>query len=69
MKRTLRVAVTVVTGSLLLSLGVNAAQTNYDIGKTGAAELKVGLGARPVAMGETFVGKDMLKGGRYGKPW
>ncbi|MEW6516371.1 MAG: PorV/PorQ family protein [candidate division FCPU426 bacterium] len=32
-----------------------AAQTNYDIGKVGASELKLGLGARPVAMGEAYV--------------
>lgn len=33
-----------------------AAQTNYAIGKVGASELKLGLGARAVAMGEAFVG-------------
>jgi Uncharacterised protein family (UPF0164) len=32
-----------------------AEQTNYDIGKTAASELKLGLGARPVAMGEAYV--------------
>jgi hypothetical protein len=32
-----------------------AAQTNYDIGKVGGSELKIGLGPRPVAMGEAFV--------------
>jgi hypothetical protein len=34
-----------------------AAQTNFDIGKVGGSELKIGLGARPVAMGEAFVAK------------
>ncbi len=34
-----------------------AEQTNYDIGKTGASEFKLGLGSRPVAMGEAFVAK------------
>ncbi len=32
-----------------------ADQTNYAIGKVGGAELKIGLGARPVGMGEAFV--------------
>jgi hypothetical protein len=32
-----------------------ADQTNYDIGKVAGSELKIGLGARPVAMGEAFV--------------
>jgi hypothetical protein len=34
-----------------------ADQTNYDIGKVGASALTIGLGARPVAMGEAFVAK------------
>jgi hypothetical protein len=34
-----------------------AEQTNYDIGKTGASEFKLGLGSRPVAMAEAFVAK------------
>lgn len=34
-----------------------AAQTNFDIGKVGGSELKIPLGARPVAMGEAFVAK------------
>lgn len=33
-----------------------AAQTSYDIGKIGGAELKIPLGARPIGMGEAFVG-------------
>jgi hypothetical protein len=32
-----------------------ADQTNYNIGQVGGSELKIGLGARPVAMGEAFV--------------
>lgn len=32
-----------------------AEQTNYDIGKVGAAGLKIPLGPRPAAMGEAFV--------------
>ncbi|MCK5241039.1 PorV/PorQ family protein [bacterium] len=32
-----------------------AEQTNYDIGKVVAPELKLGLGARPVALGEAYV--------------
>jgi hypothetical protein len=32
-----------------------AEQTNYNIGKVGGSEFKLGLGARPVAMGEAFV--------------
>jgi len=34
-----------------------AEQTNYSIGKVGGSELKVGLGPRPVAMGEAFAGQ------------
>lgn len=41
----------------LLTISANADQTNYDIGKVGASELKIGLGSRPVAMGEAFVAK------------
>lgn len=32
-----------------------AEQTNYGIGNAAAAELRVGLGARPAAMGEAFI--------------
>jgi hypothetical protein len=39
----------------MLSISGLADQTNYNIGKVGASELKIGLGARPVAMGEAFV--------------
>jgi hypothetical protein len=43
--------------AVLAWVGVaGAAQTNYDIGKVGGSELKIGLGPRPVAMGEAFVG-------------
>lgn len=38
-----------------LTLAAWADQTNYNIGKVGGSELKIGLGARPVAMGEAFV--------------
>ncbi len=49
---------TLVWTVIIISSGgvVWAAQTNYDIGRVGAPELKLGLGARPVAMGEAFVG-------------
>lgn len=40
----------------LLAAPVWAAQTSYDIGKIGGAELKIPLGARPIGMGEAFVG-------------
>ncbi|MCD4813187.1 PorV/PorQ family protein [bacterium] len=40
-----------------LAVLANADQTNYDIGKVGGSELKIGLGPRPVAMGEAFVAK------------
>lgn len=44
--------------AVILSVGAaQAAQTNYDIGKVGGSELKIPLGARPVAMGEAFVAK------------
>ncbi len=38
-----------------LTIPAMADQTNYDIGKVGGSELKIGLGPRPVAMGEAFV--------------
>ncbi len=41
----------------LLATPLLAAQTNFDIGKIGGPELKIGLGPRPVAMGEAFVAK------------
>lgn len=45
-------------GAVLLAAGLSQAeQTDYAIGKLGAAELRLGLGPRPVAMGEAFVGK------------
>ncbi len=40
----------------ILSAAGWAAQTSYDIGKVGGAELKIPLGARPIGMGEAFVG-------------
>jgi len=53
--------IVMVTGMFMLSsalaLAVFAEQTNYEIGKVAASELKVGLGPRPVAMGEAFVAK------------
>ncbi|MEW6516802.1 MAG: PorV/PorQ family protein [candidate division FCPU426 bacterium] len=51
------------TGVLMLAAtfcwvaAAGAAQTNFDIGKVGGSELKIGLGPRPVAMGEAFVAK------------
>jgi hypothetical protein len=45
------------TLTCLLAFSVAAEQTNYDIGKVGGSELKIGLGPRPVAMGEAFVAK------------
>jgi hypothetical protein len=44
------------TGVLVFSAWADQ-QTNYDIAKVGGSELKIGLGPRPVAMGETFVAK------------
>ncbi len=41
----------------LVTVSAMAEQTNYDIGKVGGSELKIGLGPRPVAMGEAFVAK------------
>ncbi|MBN1595750.1 PorV/PorQ family protein [candidate division FCPU426 bacterium] len=38
-----------------LSTHTWAEQTNFDIGKVGGSELKIGLGPRAVAMGEAFV--------------
>ncbi len=42
---------------LASALPLAADQTNYAIGKVGGSELKIGLGPRPVAMGEAFVAK------------
>jgi len=42
---------------VFLSIPILADQTNFDIGKIGGSELKIGLGPRPVAMGEAFVAK------------
>jgi hypothetical protein len=50
------VGAVLIAGLLTWSLPSWADQTNYSIGKVAAADLKIGLGARPVAMGETFVG-------------
>jgi uncharacterized protein UPF0164 len=41
----------------MLVSAAQAAQTNYAIGEVGASELKIPLGARPISMGEAFVGK------------
>ncbi|MCK5242550.1 PorV/PorQ family protein [bacterium] len=41
----------------LVATATFADQTNFDIGKVGGSELKIGLGPRPVAMGEAFVAK------------
>jgi hypothetical protein len=49
------VSAVVVIGLIVTS--TFAEQTNFDIGKVGGSELKIGLGPRPVAMGEAFVGK------------
>lgn len=46
-----------VTALLISAAGVWAEQTDYAIGKVGAAELGMGLGPRPVAMGEAFIAK------------
>lgn len=44
--------------ALLLFCGsVGADQTDYAVGQTASPELKVGMGPRPVAMGEAFVGQ------------
>ncbi|MBN1595501.1 PorV/PorQ family protein [candidate division FCPU426 bacterium] len=54
MKKTIPVLVLMI---IIISSGgvVWAVQTNYDIGKSAAPELKLGLGARPVALGEAYV--------------
>jgi hypothetical protein len=46
-------AVLILSGTLAVAGWAD--QTNYNIGKVGGSELKIGLGARPVAMGEAFV--------------
>jgi hypothetical protein len=43
--------------AVFYTAAVGAEQTNYAIGEVGAAELGLGLGPRPVAMGEAFIAK------------
>lgn len=57
MKRTLRLALMVMSSILLLAFVVSAEQTNFEIGKVAGPELKIPLGARPVGMGGAFVAK------------
>ncbi|MCD4812676.1 PorV/PorQ family protein [bacterium] len=53
-----KMIVSLIAMIIIISSGgvVWAAQTDYAIGQIGGSELKLGLGARPVAMGEAFVG-------------
>lgn len=51
--RKLSALVLVFSGSLAMAAWAD--QTDYAIGKVGGSELEIGLGARPVAMGEAFV--------------
>jgi hypothetical protein len=53
----MRTGLLMVAAMVCLAAAAQAAQTNYDIGKVGGSELKIPLGARPVAMGEAFVAK------------
>lgn len=55
MKRTISVLLATAIGGMFFAASASA--ENYDIGKVAAAELKIGLGPRPAAMGEAFVGK------------
>jgi hypothetical protein len=57
MQTLLKIAVGLAIIMILPHGVVWAEQTNYDIGKVGGSELKLGLGPRPVAMGEAFVAK------------
>lgn len=50
-------SLTLLVALLGFTTAVGAEQTNYAIGQVGASELGLGLGPRPVAMGEAFVAK------------
>lgn len=55
MKRTGLASLIALAGMALLAAGASADQTNFEIGKVAASELKIPLGARPVAKGGAFV--------------